>query len=121
MSEFRFFTVEQYGTVTVLTLAKAAATHVLQNGELRAEMQAFVATAKPLSVVVNFSQLTRCPSAIISSLIGLRSRMNDRGSRLALCGMNQSLRDQFARLHLDSVFVIHDALSEAIAACEIPS
>ena len=38
MSNYTFFTVEQYGKVCVLTWTESAATRVLHNGELRIEL-----------------------------------------------------------------------------------
>lgn len=118
MSNYRSFTVEQYDKVSVLTWAESAATRDSHNGELRVELQAFVLTAKPPCVVVSFARLTRCPSALIGGLIGLKRQLAERGSGLQLCEMNQQLREQFERLHLDRVFEIHDSVAEAIAACE---
>lgn len=119
MSDYTFFTVEQYGNVSILTWTESAATRVLRNGELRVEMRAFVVTTKPHCVIVRFAQLRQCPSSLIGGLIGLNGQLKERGGRLKLCEMDQLLREQFDRLHLDSVFEIHGSLSEAITACEV--
>lgn len=118
MSDYKFFTVEQYGKVSVLTWTESAATRDSHNGELRFELQAFVLTAKPSCVVVSFAHLGQCPSALIGGLIGLKRQLTERGSGLQLCEMNQQLHEQFERLHLDRVFEIHDSVADAIVACE---
>lgn len=118
MSDYKFFTVDQYDKVTVLTWAESAAARDSHNGELRVELQAFVSTAKPTCVVVCFARLTQCPSALIGGLVGLKRQLTERASGLQLCDMNQQLREQFERLHLDRVFEIHDSVADAIAACE---
>ena len=117
MSDYTFFTVEQYDQVSVLTWTKSAATRVL-NGELRVELQAFVLTTKSSCVVASFAQLGQCSSSLIGGLVGLNRQLNERGSRLKLYEMNPPLREQFDRLNLDRVFEIHGSLSDAIATCE---
>lgn len=118
MCDYKFFTYEQYDTVSVLTWMGTAATQNSHNGELRVELQAFVMTAKPNCVVLSFAQLRQFPSALIGGLLGLKKLLAERGSRLQLCEMNKQLREQFERLHLDSVFEIRDSVADAIVACE---
>lgn len=118
MADFTFFTVEQYDQVSVLTWNESAVTRDEFNGELKIEFQAFLFTAKPKCVVVSFAQLKQCPSSLIGGLIVLNKQLNIRESRLKLCEMNTLQRAQFARLHLDRVFEIHDSLSDAMASCE---
>lgn len=118
MSDYKYFTVEQYSRVPVITWTESAATRDSLNGELRVELQAFVLTTKPTCVVVSFAQLRQCPSALIGGLIGLKRQLAERGSDLQLCEMNQQLHEQFERLHLDCVFNIHDSVADALAACE---
>ncbi len=118
MADYRFFTVEQYDQASVLTWTKLAAKRVLLNGELRFELRAFVLTTKPSCVVASFARLTQCPSSLIGCLVGLNRQLKERGSRLKLCELNPSLREQFNRLHLDRVFEICDSVSDAVVACE---
>jgi anti-anti-sigma regulatory factor len=118
MYNYKFFNVEQYGKVSVLTWTESAATRILHNGELRVELRAFLLTTRPSCVVVSFAQLRQCPSALIGGLVGLNRQLQERGIRLTLCEMNQRLREQFERLHLDSVFEIRDSVADAIVACE---
>jgi anti-anti-sigma regulatory factor len=118
MYNYKFFNVEQYDKVSVLTWTESAATRILHNGELRVELRAFLLTTRPSCVVVSFAQLRQCPSALIGGLVGLSRQLQERGIRLTLCEMNQRLREQFERLHLDSVFEIRDSVADAIVACE---
>lgn len=118
MSDYKYFTVEQYSRVSVLTWTESAATRASLNGELQVELQAFVLTTKPTCVVVSFAQLRQCPSALVNGLVGLKRQLGERGSALKLCEMNALLLEQFDRLHLGSVFEIHGSLSDALAACE---
>jgi anti-anti-sigma regulatory factor len=118
MYNYKFFNVEQYDKVSVLTWTESAATRILHNGELRVELRAFLLTTRPSCVVVSFAQLRQCPSALIGGLVGLNRQLQERGIRLTLCEMNQRLREQFERLHLDSVFEIRDSVADAIVACE---
>ena len=118
MYEYNFFTVEQFDNISVLTWTESAARRASHNGERRVELRAFVLTAKPSCVVVSFTRLTQCPSALIGALIGLNRQLIERGSRLTLCEMNPALREQFNRHHLEQVFEIHGSLSDAMADCE---
>ena len=117
MSDYTYFTVEQYSSVSVLTWKESGAMRDSLNGELRVELQAFVLTAKPTCVVVSFAQLRQCPSALIGGLLALKKQLAERGTGLQLCEMNQ-LHEQFERLHVDRLFDIHDSVADAIAACE---
>lgn len=118
MSDYMFFTIDQYEEMAVLTLTEAAVTRVLQDGELRVELDAFLLTAKPRCVMVSFARLKRCPSSLIGGLIGLNKKLKERGNRLKLCDLAPSLREQFRRLSLDRVFEIHNSLSDAVAECD---
>ena len=118
MSDYTFFEIDQYESMSLLTLKESAATWALQDGELRIELEAFVLARRPRCVIVSFARLERCPSSLIGGLIGLNRKLKERGCRLQLCEMNSPLRELFHRLSLNRLFEMHGSLSDAAAACE---
>jgi len=59
-------------------------------------------------LLLDFSGVELLASAMLAELVGLRRKMEPKGQRLVLCGMNSHLRSVFVRTRLDRLFNITD-------------
>jgi anti-anti-sigma factor len=117
MAEQKRFQVEIDGTVTIVRLSDPALSDFILISELHDELLTFIAQCEPRHLVVDFSRVTHCSSAVINAVLRARNRLREGGGNIKLCGMRYSVRDAFRTLNLDgTVFEIHGSLQEAVDA-----
>ena len=84
--------------------------------EWQNEILRLVDTERPAKMVVDFSKVVHCSTAVINGLLLARKRIVKAGGQLKLCGMVDSIRDSYRLLNLDgTVFLIYETIDEAIA------
>ena len=67
-------------------------------------------------LLLDFSGVAQLSSAMLTKLLILRRKMETKGEKLRLCGVNSHLRSVFAITRLDRIFAILDTEAGAIKA-----
>lgn len=117
MSKYKHFEVETIRDVSVLRLIDPQLFDTLIVTELQDELIDFVEAATPGKVLINFSNVSHCSTAVINSLLRTKKRLIRDNGRLKLCGMRDGLREAYKMLNLDgTVFDIVDNPSDGIQA-----
>ena len=110
------FQVEKNGKVIVLRVT-GESLMAPDAEELCEQLLAFVAARQPQQMVVNFSDVTRCSTAVINALLLVKKRLLSADGEVKLCGVRDGIRHVYRILNLDgTVFQIHDTLDEAVRA-----
>lgn len=117
MSTYKFFSVHEAGDVTVIRLADTDLFDSAVVSELQDLLFELIELEKPTKVVIDFSEVQHCSSAVISQLLHVKHRIVAAGGELKLCGQSDLVRDVFRVLSLDKkVFDIYDTQSAAVEA-----
>jgi len=117
MTSFQYFDVEQAGDVTELRLANPAYLDVSRYEELRDDLVGFVEEQRPRRLLVDFSAVSYCSTAVIAAVLMAKKRLASEGGQLKLCGMNESVRQAFQMLKLDgTIFDIRTSRASAVNA-----
>ena len=116
MKHFEYFDLTYDSEITEIRLANSMYFDVRQFEELRDELAELVSSFRPRKLVVNFSDVRYCSTAIIASLLILKERIESYGGQVKFCDMNTAVRDSFGMLKLDGpVFEIHSTAAGAFA------
>jgi len=117
MIALHYFDVEQSGDVTELRLADPALFDVPRYEELRNELVSFVEQRRPDRLIVDFSSVGYCSTAVIAAVLMAKKRLDSDGGQMKLCGMSDAVRETFQMLKLDgTIFDIHTTKAEAVNA-----
>jgi anti-anti-sigma regulatory factor len=119
MRSFRYFDVEQRGSVTELQLVDTKFFDVERYDELRDELLAFVDQERPRMLLVNLSRVEYCSTAVMSALIAVQRRLTlyPATGAMKLCGAREVVAEAFRRLRLDQgVFDLHTTDTAALQA-----
>ncbi|MFN0136826.1 MAG: STAS domain-containing protein [Phycisphaerae bacterium] len=79
------------------------------------ELSELIETATTKKVVVNFDGIRFLSSEALRVLIGLRSKADKAGRKVALCGIRPDLMRVFQLTNLDKLFTIFDNVDTAKA------
>lgn len=110
------FEVFESGDITILRLEDPKLADTLLVSELEDALLAYIERTKPQKVVVDFSTVTHCSSAVINGLIRAKKRIAEGQGDLKLACMQASIREAYRLLNLDgTVFEIFETLAEATA------
>jgi anti-anti-sigma regulatory factor len=119
MRSFRYFDVEQRGSVTEIQLADTKFFDVERYAELRDELLAFVEQERPRRLLVNLSRVEYCSTAVMSALIAVQRHLarHPATGTMKLCGAREVVAEALHRLQLDQgVFDMHRTAAAAIQA-----
>jgi anti-anti-sigma regulatory factor len=117
MFDYRRFTVDQRGDVTVVRVVDPRLFDTMIVTEFEDDLLDLVDMHLPQNVLIDFGAVTHCSTAVINGLLRAKKRLVARKGQLALCGMTDSIREAYRTLNLDgTVFAIYDNESEALAA-----
>jgi anti-anti-sigma regulatory factor len=120
MAKYKLFDVELHGEISVVRWTAEVLSRTLGEHEMVNEIERFLAREATSRVVVSFSRLAHCNSEVIGGLISLKKRLDRAGQRLAVCDINETLRDKLRQLNLLRILEIHGALEAAITALRVP-
>jgi anti-anti-sigma regulatory factor len=113
---FRYFSVEQRGDVTLITMTWRDFLNQLANVEMKVELMKFCQDEKPGRAVVDFDNVERFSTELIGTMLSVKKLLGEDGA-IRLCGMDDLQRDVFRLLQLDgTVFQIHDTVDDALAS-----
>ena len=117
MTAFVYFDVHDDEDIVEIRLANPISFDVGNFAELRDELFAFVDQYRPGKLIVDFSEVQYCSTAIMSALLFARARLQSYGGQMKFCGMNGAVRQSFQRLDLDgTVFDIRPTTVAAMNA-----
>lgn len=117
MTAIQNFAIEQHGDVTELRLVNPALFDIPRYEELRDELNEFVDEHQPAKLLVDFSEVQYCSTAVIAALVQIKKRMGPESGLIRFCGMNEAVRDTFRWLRLDgTLFEIFE--TESAAMCD---
>lgn len=110
------FQVDAQGNVTILRI-HGASLLAPDADELCKQLIEFVSTRQPHQVIVDFSEVTRCSTAVINALLLVKKQLLSADGEVKLCSVSDGIRHVYRMLNLDgTVFEIHDSLPQAIKA-----
>ncbi len=117
MTSFQFFDVQRSGELTELRLRDPSLFNLPRCEQLRGEVVGFVQQLRPSKLLVDFSAVEYCSSAVIAAMVTAQERLASEGCQMKLCGMNDAVRDNFRVLRLDgTIFEIHTTREDAVNA-----
>ena len=115
MVQQKRFELEADGDVTVVHLKDPALYEMILITELHDELLKYVEHYQPRKLLVDFTAVKRCSSAVINSMLLARKRMMGYGAVVRLCNMHPQVREAFRVLRLDgTLFDIYESLPEAL-------
>jgi anti-anti-sigma factor len=110
------FQVDAQGHVTILRI-HGASLLAPDADELCQQLIEFVSTRQPHHVIVDFSEVTRCSTAVINTLLLVKKQLLSADGEVKLCNVSDGVRHVYRMLNLDgTVFEIHDSLLNALNA-----
>ena len=114
---FEHFDVEQCDGVTVIRLADPKFFDTDRYAELRRELVEFVEQQRPQKLLVLFSRVEYCSTALVSALLMVKDRVESEDGLIKLSGLSDTAREVFENLKLaGTVFDIYTDETAAIAA-----
>ena len=117
MSEFEHFDVEGCDDITVIRLADPKFFDTDRYAELRRELVEFAEQQRPQKLLVLFSHVEYCSTALISALLVVKDRVESEDGLIKLSGMNDTARRVFENLKLaGTVFDIYTNQAAAMEA-----
>ena len=85
--------------------------------EFEEELLAIIDARKPKQMVIDFTGVTQCSTAVINSLLTARKAVIKEGGELRLCGMKDTVRAAYRILNLEGrIFVILETRDEALGS-----
>ena len=119
MSESNYFEVIP-GPITTIRFTEPELFDTLLVEELRNDLIGFTERETPERLLLDFSEVEFCSSALINTLLRIRKIVErDNAGQLKLSGMTESVRSAFESLNLDgSVFQIYASAEEATTKFE---
>jgi anti-anti-sigma factor len=96
------------GEMTVVRLGKYFVLDELTVNKISNELLGVADRSDCHRLVLDFSGVTQLSSAMLAQLLKLRRKMESKGEKLRLCGLDSQLRSVFATTRLDRLFDITD-------------
>jgi anti-anti-sigma factor len=120
VTAYKYFNVQQAGDVTAIHLTSSDLFDSTVVSEMQDVVFELIELEKPAKLIIDFSEVRHCSSAVISHLLNIKQRILAAGGALKLCGQNAVVRDVFRVLSLDKgVFEIYQSQSAAMKAFNV--
>lgn len=114
---FKHIQPENIGEATIFRLLDAKLADTLIVNELEDEILEAIDEQQPKRLVIDFTNVKLCSTAVVNGLLRARKRLATTDGRLKLCGMIEPIRDGYRILNLDgTVFEIHEDIAAALRA-----
>lgn len=111
------FDIERLDGVTEIRLMNPAYFDVPRYEELRDDLVSLVEHERPSRLIVDFSEVEYCSTAVIAAVLMVKKRLDREGGQVKLCGMSHAVREAFQTLKLDgTVFDIRASKADAVTA-----
>ena len=117
MTETRRFEVQQQGDVTVVHLQEPQVSETLVDQQFQDELVKLVEGEEPFKLLVQFDDVGRYPTDVISGLLDIQNRLHDKGN-VKFCGLRSNQVHRACRLLglNGDVLEIYDTSNAAMAA-----
>lgn len=113
----RHFDVKRAGDVTELRLADPSLFDIRHYEELQDDVVDYVEHQRPGKLIVDFSDVGYCSTAVIAAMLMVRKHLESEGGQIKLCEMSDEVREAFQTLKLDgTIFEILATKSDAAKA-----
>ncbi|HEY0985081.1 MULTISPECIES: STAS domain-containing protein [unclassified Schlesneria] len=109
-----YFTIEDRAPVVVLTVVRPSLTEEDNIEQFGFELTKLVEISGRNWITLDLSQVKIMTSSAIGKLIALHRNLHRRGGRLALCGLNDFLRQVFRTSNLSEYFHIKLTVDESV-------
>ena len=106
---YRHLEVGKNGNVVVVRLGKHWVLDELTVNKISDELLGMADRPDCHRLLLDFSGVAKLSSAMLAKLVTLHRKMEPKGEKLRLCGLNSHLRSVFATTRLDRLFDITDA------------
>ena len=113
---YRHLEVGKNGNVVVVRLGKHWVLDELTVNKISDELLGVADRPDCHHLLLDFAGVTKLSSAMLARLLKLRRKMESKGEKLRLCGLDSQLRSVFATTRLDRLFDITDSETGAITA-----
>jgi len=104
------------GDVIVVRLGKHRVLDELTVNEISDELLGVADRPDCHRLLLDFSGVAQLSSAMLAQLVRLHRKMEPKGEKLRLCGINSQLRSAFATTRLDRLFDITDNKADGLEA-----
>jgi anti-anti-sigma factor len=117
MSASEHFSVEQVDGITIVRVADTKHFDTDDYAELQKQLLEFVEKHEPKKMLVDFSHVMYCSTALTNTLLMAQKRVEAAGGVMKLFGLSDVVHETLDRLKLaDSFFSIHPTEADARAA-----
>ena len=106
---YRHLEVGTNGNVIVVRLGKHWVLDELTVNKISDELLGVADRPDCHHLLLDFAGVTKLSNAMLARLLKLRRKMEPKGEKVRLCGLNSQLRSVFATTRLDRLFDITDA------------
>jgi len=115
MDTSRHFDIEELGDVISIRLMDPMFFDIDDYTSLQGELVEFVEREHPRKLVVDFSRVEYCSTAIMAALLMVKDRVESESGRLKTCEMSHTVCESFERLKLDqTAFELHKTKAAAL-------
>jgi len=115
--QYRHFTVREKDEVSVIELTGPRIFGSPLVSELEEDLLDFIESNQPRRVLIDFSRVTHCTTAVINGFLRAKKRLVEAGGKFYLSDMTDPIRDGYRMLNLDgTVFRIYEDRASALVA-----
>jgi len=104
----------EVGPITVVLFKGESILDMTEIQQIGERLDALVEKLAAPKLVLDFEGVRFLSSQTLGVLINLRKKVQDRGGKLALCGLRPELARVFKITNLDRMFSFHDARAAAL-------
>jgi len=109
-----YFTIEDRAPVIVLTIIRPSLSEEDNIEQFGFELTKLVEHSGRTWMALDFTQVKILTSSAVGKLISLHRNLHRRGGRMALCGVNDFIRQVLLTANLDDYFHIKSSVEEAV-------
>ncbi len=108
------FTLRKTGQTTLVRLDGPHIVNQMYIAKLGEELIRVLEKAEPPDLIIDLAQVQSLSSSVLGKLIQLHKHADQLGGRVRLCSLQPYVRKIFRITRLNSVFEIHDSVTDAL-------
>lgn len=114
----RFFRKSRFPTGIVITLTPADLRSAIDAEVIGLQLGETVEKDRPATLIIDFSSVRVFSSALVSTMLSVRSRLQRYGGELVLCGLSLSLEEVLAVMNINQLIRVFGTVEEALSSTE---
>jgi len=114
MSDGPLIEFSKSGVITVGTIQAGSVLDAANVTQFGKDVLGYVSTHPELNLLLDFQAVEYLSSAVLTELLRINQACKDVGGSFRLCGLNEDIAKVFEITNLDRLFVIYDAVDEAV-------